>query len=363
MSKSTALNISVITVHGSDIGQARKEGNMKILVTGGLGFIGSNFIRYMLSKYSLYEIVNLDKMTYAGNPANLADIADNPNYTFIKGDITDPGVVDKIMANGCEAVINFAAETHVDRSIADAASFITTDVYGTYVLLEAGRKYNIRRFIQISTDEVYGEAENGPSTEEDALKPKSPYAASKAGADRLAFSYWSTYRLPVIITRCSNNYGPYQYPEKMIPLFITNALEDKPLPVYGSGTNTRDWIFVQEHCAAVDLLLHSAGLDGEVFNIGSGDEFSILEIARDILKILGKSEDLIVRVKDRPGHVQRHAVATDKIKSDLNWQTEIPFERELEQTVNWYKNNRSWWEPIKSGTYREYYRKHYGVDL
>jgi dTDP-glucose 4,6-dehydratase len=336
---------------------------MKILVTGGLGFIGSNFIRYLLHKYPHYEIVNLDKITYAGNPANLTDLADNPRYHFVRGDIADPQAVDKVMGQGCDAIINFAAETHVDRSIADAADFITTDVYGTYVLLEASRKYKIGCFIQISSDEVYGEAEGSPCCESNPLNPKSPYAASKAGADRLAYSYLATYRLPLIITRCSNNYGPFQYPEKMISLFITNALEDKPLPVYGDGRNTRDWIYVQEHCEAVDLLLHSSGLEGEVFNIGSGSEYSILEIAQRILKALGKSEQLITMVKDRPGHVRRHAVATEKIRHALNWKATLPFEQGLEQTINWYQQNRTWWEPIKSGAYREYYRKHYGFEL
>lgn len=336
---------------------------MKIVVTGGLGFIGSNFVRYVLNKYPNYKVTNLDKVTYAGNPANLADLAGNPRYNFVRGDIADNQIIESILKSGCDAIVNFAAETHVDRSIADAASFITTDVYGTYVLLEASRKHGVKRFIQISTDEVYGEAENGPSTEEDPLKPKSPYAASKAGADRLAFSYWTTYQTPVIITRCSNNYGPYQYPEKMIPLFITNALDDKPMPVYGTGQNTRDWIFVEEHCEAVDLLLHSSGYDGEVFNIGSGDEFSILDIAHSILKILNKPENLITMVKDRPGHVQRHAVNTDKIRNILNWRAKIPFEQELENTVVWYQQNRSWWESIKSGAYLEYYKKHYGFNL
>ncbi len=337
---------------------------MKILVTGGLGFIGSNFIRYLLGRYPHYEVVNLDKITYAGNPANLADLADNPRYHLVRGDIADPQAVDRVVGQGCDAIINFAAETHVDRSIADAASFITTDVYGTYVLLEASRKYKLGRFIQISTDEVYGEAEGSPCHENSPLNPKSPYAASKAGADRLAYSYWATYQLPVIITRCSNNYGPFQYPEKMISLFITNALEDKSLPVYGDGQNTRDWICVREHCEAIDLLLHSSGLEGEVFNIASGAEYSILEIAQRILKTLGKSsEELITMVKDRPGHVRRHAVATEKIRRALNWKATVPFEQGLEQTIHWYRQNPSWWQPIKSGAYREYYRRHYGFEL
>ena len=335
---------------------------MKILVTGGLGFIGSNFIRYLLHSYPDYQILNLDKMTYAANPANLADVEDNPRYRLLRGDIADRRVVDEALAAGCDAIINFAAETHVDRSISAPGDFVTTDVYGTYVLLEAARRRGVKLFIQISTDEVYGEAQSGPCPEDAPLNPKSPYAASKAGADRLAYSYWATYRLPVIITRCSNNFGPFQYPEKMIPLFVTNALDDKPLPVYGDGGNTRDWIFVNEHCRAIDLLLHSSGLEGEVFNIGSGQEYSILEIARAILLLLGKPESLITLVKDRPGHVRRHAVDTGKISKTLGWRAELPFDRQLAETVAWYRRHRDWWEPIKSGAYREYYRKHYALE-
>ncbi len=249
----------------------------RLVVTGGAGFIGSNFIHYIIEKYPQIKIINLDKLTYAGNIENLKSVENNSNYTFVKGDICDKKLVEDLIKPG-DTIINFAAETHVDRSIIDAGTFVTTDVYGTYVLLEASRKTGIEKFIQVSTDEVYGEADEKPSTESDPLMPKSPYAASKAGADRLTYSYFTTYDLPVIITRCTNNYGPYQFPEKLIPLFVTNAIDDISLPVYGDGQNTRDWIFVRDHCQAIDLLLQSDGYSGEVFNIGSGEEKSILEI-------------------------------------------------------------------------------------
>ena len=339
-------------------GIERMGKRMKILVTGGAGFIGSNYILYMLKKYPDYKIVNLDKLTYAGNLDNLSDVEENINYTFVKGDIADATLVDDLIKD-VDVVINFAAETHVDRSISDPADFIKTDVYGTYVLLEAAMRHEIDRFIQISTDEVYGDAGEEPSKEDAPLMPRSPYAASKAGADRLAFSFWATYKTPVVITRCSNNYGSNQYPEKMIPLFVTNALEDKPLPVYGNGKNTRDWIFVEDHCHAIDIILHSDGIEGEVFNIGSGIEKSIIEIAEMILNMLGKSDDLIEFVKDRPGHVIRHAVNTEKIRSVLGWQPLIDFKTGMESTIKWYKENVEWWRRIKSGDYLEYYKKMY----
>lgn len=330
----------------------------KIVVTGGAGFIGSNFVRYILENYDDIELTVLDKLTYAGNLENLKDIEDNPRYRFVKGDICDEAVVEDVLA-GSDCVLNFAAETHVDRSIGDPASFIMTDVYGTYVLLEAARKLKLPRFIQISTDEVYGDADDEPSGEDSPLMPRSPYAASKAGADRLAYSYFTTYDTPVVITRCSNNYGPNQYPEKLIPLFLTNAMDDEQLPVYGSGINTRDWIYVTDHVRALEVIMNSGGLEGEVFNIGSGIELSILDVAGGILTVLDKPESLVARVADRPGHVMRHAVKTDKIRSVLGWKAEVDFETGLRMTAEWYKNNRPWWEKIKSGEFKEYYRKMY----
>ena len=330
----------------------------KIVVTGGAGFIGSNFVRYILENYDDIELTVLDKLTYAGNLDNLKEVEGNPHYEFVRGDICDETVVERVL-KGCDCVINFAAETHVDRSIGDPASFIMTDVYGTYVLLEATKKLEIPRFIQISTDEVYGDAGDEPSSEDSPLMPRSPYAASKAGADRLAYSYFTTYDTPVVITRCSNNYGPNQYPEKLIPLFLTNAMDGKQMPVYGSGINTRDWIYVTDHVKALELIMNSGGLEGEVLNIGSGIELSILDVAGGILSVLGKPEDLVSMVTDRPGHVMRHAVKTDKIESVLGWKAEIDFETGLRMTVEWYKQNRWWWEKIKSGEFKEYYKKMY----
>ncbi len=336
-----------------------------LLITGGAGFIGSNFIHYMLQHYSEYTLTNLDKLTYAGNPENLRDIEHSSQYTFVQGDICDVKLVEELMQDA-DAVVHFAAETHVDRSIMDAGSFISTDVYGTFVLLEAARKYPLERFIHISTDEVYGtamspEGVSRPSLETDALMPLSPYAASKAGADRLAFSYWATHKVPVIITRCSNNYGPYQYPEKLIPLFVTNALNNIPLPVYGDGQNTRDWIYVENHCAAIDLLLHSSGYDGEVFNIGADEEYSVLQLSDLILKVLDKPKSLLQFVKDRPGHVPRHAVNTSKFRQHFPWSAATNFPAMLEKTVRWYVEHEDWWRQIKDqdSGYKEYYQKQY----
>ncbi len=323
-----------------------------LLVTGGAGFIGSNFARYFLQTVPDARLIILDKLTYAGNLENLRDISANERYTFIHGDICDPTVVAGAMRS-CNWVINFAAETHVDRSLLDASEFIRTDVEGTFVLLEAARKQGISRFIQISTDEVYGNAEapdgdSRPSLETDTLKPLSPYAASKAGADRLAFSYWASYGLPVVITRCSNNYGPYQYPEKQLPLFIINALAGRPLPIYGDGRNTRDWIHVHDHSAALLSILQAPPerVLGEVFNIGSGEERSILDNARFIVKHLGLSESLIAFVPDRPGHVRRHAVDTTKLKESLGWAPTIPFEAGIAETIAWYRSHDDWLQHI-----------------
>ncbi len=325
------------------------------LVTGGAGFIGSNFIHYLFSKYKDVKITNLDKLTYAGNLDNLKDIETRSNYKFVKGDICDRKIVEDLM-NGCDYVINFAA---VDRSIGSPDDFIKTDIYGTFVLLESARKFSIKKFIQISTDEVYGSIEDGAFRETDPLMPSSPYSASKAGADRLAYSYFKTYDLPVIITRCSNNFGPYQYPEKLIPLFITNAIEDQKLPLYGDGLNIRDWIFVADHCDAIDFILYS-GDAGDVYNIGGNNERNNLEITHKILKQLGKTIELIKYVKDRPGHDRRYSLNCSKL-AKLGWAPKHPFDEALNLTIEWYKNNRPWWEKIKSGEYLEYYKKHYGI--
>src|SRR5258707_648796 len=311
----------------------------KLLVTGGAGFIGSFFVHYVRATHPEWRVVVLDKLTYAGNLANLASAEGSANFTFVNGDICDRDMVVGAM-QGCDWVLNFAAETHVDRSIVDPGGFVRTDVEGTYTLLEAAREQGIKRFIQISTDEVYGNAEapdgtSRPSLETDALKPLSPYAASKAGADRLAFSYWATYGTPVVVTRCSNNYGPYQYPEKQLPLFIVNALNDRPLPVYGTGANTRDWIHVSDHCAALVriLLAPAATVHGEVFNVGAAEERSILENARLILDLLGKPQDLITFVPDRLGHAQRHAVDSSKVRERLGWEAHIRFDEGIAETV------------------------------
>ncbi len=331
---------------------------MRLLVTGGAGFIGSNFIRYMLSKYD-YQLINLDKLTYAGNLENLDEIKDDPRYTFIHGDIADEKCVQEIFTQDIDVVVNFAAESHVDRSIEDSGVFIRTNVEGTRVLLEAARKYGVERFVQISTDEVYGSLETeGYFTEESPLDPGSPYSASKTAADLLAMAYFKTYNLPVIITRCSNNYGPYQFPEKLIPLMITNAIEDKPLPVYGDGLNVRDWLHVRDHCVALDLVMRQ-GKPGQVYNIGGRNEWKNINIVRRILKELGKPESLITFVKDRPGHDFRYAIDATKLKKELNWLPTYTFEKGLQETVNWYCNNQKWWQKIKSGEYRKYYEQMY----
>jgi dTDP-glucose 4,6-dehydratase len=319
-----------------------------VLVTGGAGFIGSNFVHYLLSRRADHRVVVLDKLTYAGNLENLDSVRSDPRFSFVQGDICDAQVVRETM-RGCDWVVNFAAETHVDRSIVDPGAFVRTDVEGTYTLLEVARVAGIERFVQISTDEVYGNAEapdgtSRPSLETDALKPLSPYAASKAGADRLAFSYWATYGLPVVVTRCSNNYGPYQYPEKQLPLFIANAMADRAIPVYGNGKNTRDWIHALDHAAALLTILEAPAGDvlGEVFNVGAAEERSILENATLVLDLVGKPHDLITFVPDRLGHVQRHAVDSSKLTTRLGWQPRIPFERGMAETVRWYQTHPDW---------------------
>jgi len=318
----------------------------KILVTGGAGFIGSNFVHYMLRKYDDVMLMVLDALTYAGNLDNLKPIWDEERFMFLHGDIRDNALVTDLMRNA-EYVVHFAAETHVDRSIHDAGVFIETDVFGTFILLEAARNADIKRFVHISTDEVYGEAPGRPSLETDALMPKSPYAASKAGADRLAFSYFTTYGLPVVISRCSNNYGPYQYPEKLIPLFVTNALENKPLPVYGTGKSSRDWIYVLDHCRAIDALLSAEAVEGEAFNIGAANELDVLQITDIILTQLKKPNSLIKHVDDRLGHVVRHAVNTNKIKSAIGWEPQYDFAENMESTIKWYIENEDWWRKVK----------------
>ena len=333
---------------------------MKLLVTGGAGFIGSNFILYLLEKDESIEIVNLDALTYAGNLANLKAVEDNPRYRFVRGDIVDAGLVEKIMADGIGAVINFAAESHVDRSIIDPDAFINTNILGTHVLLDAARKHEVSRFIQISTDEVYGSlGPKGYFTEETSLDPTSPYSASKTSADLLALACFKTFDLPVMVTRCSNNYGPYQFPEKLIPLFITNALEDKPLPIYGDGKNIRDWLHARDHAAAIDTVLKK-GAPGEVYNIGGNNERTNLEITEAILTALDKPRELIRFVADRPGHDRRYAIDSSKIKRELGWEPSYTFDRAMEETVSWYIQNRWWWEEIKSGQYQEYYKNLYG---
>ncbi|AAB86255.1 dTDP-glucose 4,6-dehydratase [Methanothermobacter thermautotrophicus str. Delta H] len=332
----------------------------KILVTGGAGFIGSNFIRYMLQEHP-YHIINLDALTYCGNLENLRGVEDEPRYTFVRGSITDRKLVDGIIKD-VDAVINFAAESHVDRSIEDPEIFIRTNILGTQTLLEASRKHGVERFIQISTDEVYGSAEKGYFTEETPLAPNSPYSASKASADLMVRAYHRTYGLPVNITRCSNNYGPYQFPEKLIPLMITNALENKPLPVYGDGMNVRDWIHVLDHCRAVDLVLHR-GRVGEVYNIGGNSERRNIEIVELIVRELGKDESLIRFVEDRPGHDRRYAIDASKIRNELGWKPLYSFEEGIRETIRWYIDNRDWWENIKSGEYLRYYERMYGGRL
>lgn len=314
---------------------------MKLLVTGGAGFIGSCFIRYMLGKYPDYKIINLDALTYAGNLESLDDIKDNPNYRFVRGNICNFELVSMIMDN-VDAVINFAAESHVDRSITGPEIFVETNIKGTLTLLQCAKQSNIPRYIQISTDEVYGTlGETGHFTEETPLAPNSPYSASKAGADLLVRSYFETYKMPVIITRCSNNYGPYQYPEKLIPFFISLLLRGEKVPVYGDGQNVRDWLYVYDHCSAIDAVLHN-GRIGEVYNIGGNNEKSNLDITRLILKALDKGEDLIRFVDDRPGHDRRYAMCSDKIQNELGWHPSVTFEEGLNNTIDWYLHNQEW---------------------
>lgn len=333
---------------------------VSVLVTGGAGFIGSTFVTYAIGAHPDWQITTLDKLTYAGRLDNLQDVMDHPRHRFVRGDVADASVATPLVAEA-ELVIHFAAETHVDRSIQDAGSFIQTDVYGTFVLLNAARSARrLRRFIQISTDEVYGTVSTGASTEGDELRPRNPYAASKAGADRLAYSYWATHDVPAIITRASNNYGPRQFPEKLIPLFITNALDDRQVPLYGDGEHVRDWIHVLDHCRALDTLIDK-GTPGETYNIGGGNEMTNLAVTSQILTLIGRPASLIQHVPDRPGHDRRYRLDTTKLRR-LGWTPNHDFEAGLSAVVEWYRENEWWWRPIKDGNldYRVHYEKQYG---
>ena len=331
-----------------------------VVVTGGAGFIGSNFVRHALQAHQDWHVTTLDKLTYAGRLENLRDVAEHPRHTFVRGDVADPVAVAPLV-EAAHIVVHFAAETHVDRSLMSAGEFITTDVYGTFVLLEAARRSpRLRRFVQISTDEVYGSVAEGSSRENDELRPRNPYSASKAGADRLAYSYWATYGVPVVITRASNNYGPYQFPEKIIPLFMTNAIDDIPVPLYGDGLNERDWLHVLDHCRAVDLLIE-AGTPGEVYNVGGGNHVRNIDLTRQILDVLGKPASLIRPVADRPGHDRRYSLDTTKLRA-LGWAPQTEFDDGLRQTAEWYRLNQWWWRPIKEHdpAFAEYYQQQYG---
>ena len=330
---------------------------MKLLVTGGAGFIGSNFVRHILRAHADDTIVNLDKLTYGGNPANLADVEGDPRYTFVQGDICDAEVVRDVLT-GVDAVVNFAASTHVDRSLMEPEEFVRTNVFGVFTLLEAVRDLRIPRFLHVSTDEVYGSVAAGSSREIDPVVPRNPYSASKAGGDLLALSYWHTHGVPVLVTRSSNNFGPYQFPEKVIPLFVTNALEDRPVPLYGDGRNVRDWLYVLDNCEALDVVLRQ-GADGEIYNVGGGNEVENIALTREILRLTGKPETLIRPVADRPGHDRRYSLDCEKIRR-LGWGPSHRFGDALAATVEWYRSHPEWWRPLKSGEFRAYYEKQYG---
>ncbi|WCF07862.1 dTDP-glucose 4,6-dehydratase [Paenibacillus thiaminolyticus] len=336
---------------------------MKLLITGGAGFIGSNFVTYMLKKYPDYRIINVDILTYAGNLENLTDIQSNPNYQFVKADIADTEMMEQLISQDVDVVVNFAAESHVDRSILEPEIFVKTNVLGTQVLLDAAKKYGVTKFVQVSTDEVYGSlGETGLFSETTPLAPNSPYSASKAGGDLLVRAYHETFGLPVNITRCSNNYGPYQFPEKLIPLIIANASNDKQLPIYGDGLNVRDWLYVEDHCSAIDLVIHK-GNDGEVYNIGGNNERTNIHIVRKILEHLGKPDSLIKYVEDRLGHDRRYGIDATKITNELGWKPKHTFETGIKETIDWYLNNRTWWERIQSGAYQSFYEQQYGQRL
>lgn len=337
---------------------------MKIIVTGGAGFIGGNFVHYMVNKYPDYKIICLDALTYAGNMETLEPVMNKENFMFVKGDIADRKAVYSLFeTEKPDIVVNFAAESHVDRSIENPEIFLRTNVIGTSVLLDACRKYGIKRYHQVSTDEVYGDLLLGRTdlffTEETPIHTSSPYSASKASADLLVQAYGRTYKLPVTISRCSNNYGPYHFPEKLIPLVIANVLNNKPIPVYGKGENVRDWLYVEDHCIAIDMIIHS-GRVGEVYNIGGHNERTNLQVVKTIINALGKSEDLITYVTDRPGHDMRYAIDPTKIKNELGWEPETSFDEGIKKTIKWYLDNKKWWGNIISGEYQKYYEKMYG---
>ncbi len=332
---------------------------MKVLVTGGCGFIGSNYIRYIIKKRPKYKIFNIDKLTYAGNLENLKDLKNKKNYKFIRADITNARIMGQIFKKFMpDAVINFAAETHVDRSILSPSSFIKTNFLGVGILLNLSLKFSVQRFIQISTDEVYGSILNGKFTEESPISPSSPYSASKAAADHLVLSYYKTYKLPVLITRSSNNYGPYQFPEKLIPLVIHNALNNKKIPVYGDGRNVRDWLYVEDNCRAIDLIFQK-GRSGEIYNIGGEQELTNIDVVKMILKTLKRDFSLICFVKDRPGHDRRYALSINKIKKEIGWSPSVTFSQGIKKTINWYLRNKVWFQHVEKGTYRKFYKKYY----
>jgi dTDP-glucose 4,6-dehydratase len=329
----------------------------RLLVTGGAGFIGSNFVRLLRRRHPATEVWVLDKLTYAGNPANLREFEDDPGFRFVKGDICDRDLVEQL-APEVDAIVNFAAETHVDRSIMDPFAFVETDVHGVAVLCEAALRHRHQVFHLVSTDEVYGDVPEGRSREDDCFRPRSPYAASKAGGEHIARAYAITHGLPLLVTRGSNNYGPYQYPEKIIPVHVTNALDDRPLPLYNDGSAVRDYIYVEDHCRGVDAVLHRAE-PGEAYNIGTGVETSGNTVAHTVVGLLDKPETLIEFVADRPGHDYRYALDVSKIRRDLGWQPEVDFEQGMERTVRWYREHEDWWRPLRSGEYWEYYRRNY----
>jgi dTDP-glucose 4,6-dehydratase len=330
------------------------------LVTGGLGFIGSSFVRLVLRERADVAVTVLDSMTYAANPANVAEVADDPRYRFVKGDIADADAVDAAVGDGVDAIVNFAAETHVDRSILDPEAFIRTDVMGTHVLLEAVRRHTIPRYLQVSTDEVYGDVDEGASTEADPIRPRSPYAASKAGGDLQVLAYHATFGTPVLVTRGSNTYGPYQYPEKLIPLFVTNLLEGEQVPVYGDGLQVRDWLYVDDHARGIAHVLEH-GVPGEVYNLGGGNSRTNIEITKELIRLTGRSyEESVRHVTDRPGHDRRYALDAEKARA-LGWSPRVDFANGLAETVAWYRDREDWWRPIKSGEFRDYYRRQYAL--